>query len=117
MSSRSSPGEPQSAASAPANPSPASAPTPTRTSPKVTKHDAGVELKGMSASENAKGSIPLGEDVMQIARLGEVSVMQKLFESRKFHAGYSDEEGITPLHVCALCSLPLLSSTSSADSI
>ncbi|RAH73614.1 uncharacterized protein BO66DRAFT_388712 [Aspergillus aculeatinus CBS 121060] len=39
---------------------------------------------------------------MQIARIGEISVMQKLFDEEKFRADYKDEEGITPLHVCSI---------------
>lgn len=46
-----------------------------------------------------KGSIPIGEDVMQIARIGEIAVMQKMFDEKKSHPNYKDEEGITPLHV------------------
>lgn len=52
-------------------------------------------------SETVKGAIPLGEDIMQIARIGEVSVMQKLFDTKKFSANFKDDEEITPLHVCA----------------
>lgn len=59
-----------------------------------------MELKNMaSGSESVKGAIPLGEDIMQVARIGEVSVMQRLFDTKKFNAGYKDDEGITPLHV------------------
>jgi hypothetical protein len=46
-----------------------------------------------------KGSIPLGEDVMQLARMGEIGAMQNLFTAKKFTANHRDEEGITPLHV------------------
>lgn len=53
-----------------------------------------------SGSQGVKGSIPLGEDIMQLARIGEVGPMQKLFETKKLSAKYTDEEGITPLHVC-----------------
>lgn len=97
MSSRSSSGESQT--TSPSHQKSSSTSAPTGASPKVTQHDASVELKGTSGSEGSKGSIPLGEDIMQLARLGEISAMQKLFESRRFHAGYKDEEGITPLHV------------------
>lgn len=45
--------------------------------------------------------VPVAEDIMQLARLGEVATMQKLFDAKKFDAKYKDEEGITPLHVCA----------------
>ena len=59
-----------------------------------------MELKNIaSGNESVKGAIPLGEDIMQVARIGEVSVMQKLFETKKFNASYKDDEGITPLHV------------------
>ena len=69
--------------------------------PTVTQQDAVVELKNMSSpSQGVKGSIPLGEDIMQLARIGEIGVMQKLFESKSLNATYKDEEGITPLHVC-----------------
>lgn len=50
-------------------------------------------------SDPPKGSIPLGEDVMQLARMGEIGAMQNLFAAKKFTANHRDEEGITPLHV------------------
>lgn len=43
---------------------------------------------------------PRNDDVMQLARLGDVPAMEKLFETGGFDATYTDEEGITPLHVC-----------------
>lgn len=55
-----------------------------------------------SGSQGVKGSIPLGEDIMQLARIGEVGPMQKLFETKKLSAKYTDEEGITPLHWAAI---------------
>lgn len=39
------------------------------------------------------------DDIMQIARVGDVPAMEKLFESGEYDATYSDDEGITPLHV------------------
>ena len=36
---------------------------------------------------------------MQLARLGEIAAIQKLFDSGKFDATFKDEQGITPLHV------------------
>jgi hypothetical protein len=39
------------------------------------------------------------EDIMQLARLGDISGIQKLFDGGKFDITYCDEEGITPLHV------------------
>lgn len=44
--------------------------------------------------------LPLHEDIIQLARLGEISPIQKLFDDGKFDARYRDKEGITPLHVC-----------------
>lgn len=38
-------------------------------------------------------------DIMQLARIGDIVAMEKLLESGEFDATYSDEEGITPLHV------------------
>lgn len=71
--------------------------------PKVAQHEATVELQSMKTERsNIKGAIRLGEDIMQIARIGEISVMQKLFDEKKFTADYKDEEGITPLHVCSI---------------
>ncbi|KAJ5791362.1 uncharacterized protein N7518_008373 [Penicillium psychrosexuale] len=60
-----------------------------------------VEMKSLPP-DPPKGSIPLGEDIMQLARMGEVGTMQKLFTAKKFTANYRDEEGITPLHWAAI---------------
>jgi hypothetical protein len=46
-----------------------------------------------------KPSLPVEQDIMQLARLGEIAAIQKLFDSGKFDATYKDEQGITPLHV------------------
>lgn len=54
------------------------------------------------------GNVPNGnavnpaEDIMQIARIGDIPAMEKLFQSDKYDATYSDDEGITALHVCAV---------------
>lgn len=42
------------------------------------------------------------DDIMQLARLGDVAGMQHLFDSGKFDATHADGENITPLHVCYL---------------
>jgi hypothetical protein len=57
--------------------------------------DEQVELADMMA----KAPLPVEEDVMQLARLGEIGAIQKLFDAGKCDANYSDEQGITPLHV------------------
>ncbi|KAI9036588.1 ankyrin repeat domain-containing DHHC palmitoyltransferase family protein [Aspergillus affinis] len=71
--------------------------------PKVAREDASVELKNMKPDRaTVKGSIPLGEDIMQIARIGEIPAMRRLFEEKKFTANHQDDEGITPLHWAAI---------------
>jgi hypothetical protein len=47
----------------------------------------------------AKPLLPVEEDVMQLARLGEIGAIQKLFDAGKCDAIYTDDQGITPLHV------------------
>lgn len=54
---------------------------------------------------NSRPLLPIEEDLMQLARLGEIGAIQKLFDGGKFDAKYKDEQGITPLHVRA--SLPM----------
>jgi hypothetical protein len=54
------------------------------------------ELEEMA---DKKPNLPVEEDIMQLARLGEIGAIQKLFDSGKFDATYKDEQGITPLHV------------------
>lgn len=65
--------------------------------PKVTAN-AEMELENMGSVE---GKLPLHEDIMQLARLGEISPIKHLLNGGKFSAKFRDEEGITPLHVCA----------------
>lgn len=66
--------------------------------PKVTGQ-AIVELDKMAPPED---KLPLHEDIMQLARLGEIGPIQTLFETGKFNARYKDQEGITPLHWAAI---------------
>ena len=65
--------------------------------PEVTE-DQNVELKNLEDA-STQDKLPLHEDIMQLARLGEIGPIQKLFEEGKTSATYRDEEGITPLHV------------------
>lgn len=51
---------------------------------------------------NSRPPHPIEEDIMQLARLGEIGLIQKLFDSGKFTAQYKDEQGITPLHWAAI---------------
>lgn len=54
------------------------------------------------------GNVPNGnavnpaEDIMQMARIGDIPAMEKLFRSEKYDATYFDDEGITALHVRAI---------------
>ena len=66
--------------------------------PTVTRNGT-MELRNVDGSA-AEKKLPLHEDVMQLARLGEIGPIQKLFEEGKYDAKYKDEESITPLHVC-----------------
>lgn len=54
------------------------------------------EMKDMSRQQS---TLPVEEDLMQLARLGEIGAIQKLFDTGKYDATYRDEQGITPLHV------------------
>ncbi|TLD19690.1 hypothetical protein PspLS_09407 [Pyricularia sp. CBS 133598] len=57
-------------------------------------------------NEMEMGSIPGGNpaenDIMQLARIGDIPAMEKLFETGEYDATYSDDEGITPLHWAAI---------------
>jgi ankyrin repeat protein len=51
---------------------------------------------GALPGDNAK------PDIMQIARVGDIAAMEKLFETGDYDATYTDDEGITPLHWAAI---------------
>ncbi|KAL8775315.1 MAG: hypothetical protein Q9209_000322 [Squamulea sp. 1 TL-2023] len=53
-------------------------------------------------AEGSESKLPLHEDIMQLARLGEIGPIQKLLEEGKFTADYKDAENITPLHWAAI---------------
>jgi hypothetical protein len=58
--------------------------------------DRNVELEDMG---DKKPSLPIEGDIMQLARLGEIAAIQKLFDAGTFDATFADEQGITALHV------------------
>lgn len=58
--------------------------------------DENVELNNLAAQQP---HVPVEEDVMQLARLGEIGGIQRLFDEGKCDATYKDDQGITPLHV------------------
>ncbi len=45
------------------------------------------------------------DDIMHLARMGDVQGIEKLYDSGKYDALYCDAEGITPLHVCDAANL------------
>lgn len=63
--------------------------------PQVTTTDS-VELDRVQGADD---KLLLLEDIMQLARLGEIAPVKRLFDEGKFRADYKDNEGITPLHV------------------
>jgi hypothetical protein len=67
----------------------------TAVAPKLSDDDH-VEMEEILASGSA---VNPDEDIMQLARLGDIQAIEKLFDSGKFDASYADAEGITPLHV------------------
>ena len=60
--------------------------------------DTAVKMEDDDA-DPSKVKLPLHEDIMQLARLGEIGPIQTLIEEGKFTADYKDAEDITPLHV------------------
>ncbi|KAL8782233.1 MAG: hypothetical protein Q9213_005563 [Squamulea squamosa] len=53
-------------------------------------------------TEDPESKLPLHEDIMQLARLGEIGPIKKLLDEGKFKADYKDAENITPLHWAAI---------------
>ncbi|KAI1265208.1 hypothetical protein F5Y18DRAFT_61741 [Xylariaceae sp. FL1019] len=84
--------QPPSANGAPAQP----AAKGSAATPKLNSED--LEMGDLQGS-NAPSPDP---DIMQIARLGDIPAMEKLFASPDFDATYTDHEGITPLHWAAI---------------
>ena len=73
--------------------------SPTGDAHEANGHPVGEDHVEMDDMGDKKPSLPIEEDIMQLARLGEIAAIQKLFDSGKFDASYADEQGITPLHV------------------
>ncbi|KAJ5546998.1 hypothetical protein N7494_004583 [Penicillium frequentans] len=95
MSTKTSPSE--TLGSSPSGQSSGSTPTGNGSTPLNTD----VELTSMQPNA-PRPSIPLGEDIMQLARIGEIGAMQNLFATKKLTANHKDAEGITPLHWAAI---------------
>ena len=60
--------------------------------------DSAVELEQMHLPDD-EPKLPLHEDIMQLAMLGEIRPIQRLVDEGKYSSRYKDREGITPLHV------------------
>ncbi|OTB07273.1 hypothetical protein M426DRAFT_54068 [Hypoxylon sp. CI-4A] len=68
----------------------------TAAAPKLNSHD--MEMGHLPTGD----ALPPEPDIMQIARIGDIPAMEKLFQSSDFDATYKDDEGITPLHWAAI---------------
>jgi protein AFG1 len=66
--------------------------------PSSPTHD-GLDKVELSDLEATPPQLPIEQDLMQLARLGELRAIQKLFDSGRYTARSTDEQGITPLHV------------------
>ena len=64
-------------------------------SPKMTDEDA----TALEETEGDEKKLRLHEDIMQLARLGEIGPIKTLFDEGKYDPKYKDDEDITPLHV------------------
>jgi ankyrin repeat protein len=62
--------------------------------------DNHVELEEMNPSGQ---DLSPEDDIMQLARMGDIQGIEKLYDSGKYDALYCDAEGITPLHVPLTC--------------
>jgi protein AFG1 len=60
----------------------------------------GLDKVELSDLESTPPPLPIESDLMQLARLGELRAIQKLFDSGRYNAKSTDEQGITALHVC-----------------
>ncbi|KAF2111144.1 palmitoyltransferas-like protein akr1 [Lophiotrema nucula] len=76
--------------------------SPTRDGHEANGHPVGEEHVELDDMGDKKPSLPIEEDLMQLARLGEIAAIHKLFDGGKFDATYADEQGITPLHWAAI---------------
>lgn len=75
---------------------------PIQPSAKSTKAEPQVNSDMEMSNVPNGNAVNPAEDIMQIARIGDIPAMEKLFQSEKYDATYSDDEGITALHVCAI---------------
>ncbi|KFZ07484.1 hypothetical protein V501_06398 [Pseudogymnoascus sp. VKM F-4519 (FW-2642)] len=67
--------------------------------PQLSVDDGNLEMKNIAAAEPA---LDASQDIMQLARLGDISSVQKLYDADVFTPLHCDDEGITPLHWAAI---------------
>ena len=77
------------------------------------KLNSEMEMGSMPVEEEAQS--PKQDDIMQLARLGDVPAMERLFETGGFDATFTDDEGITPLHVSRALYMPSAAASSVSD--
>ncbi|KAK4135542.1 ankyrin [Trichocladium antarcticum] len=71
------------------------------TQPSAKSETATPKLSNEVELGNMAGG-PAPNDIMQMARVGDIAGMEKLFEAGEYDATYADDEGITPLHWAAI---------------
>lgn len=59
----------------------------------------GLDRVELSDLDSSPPQLPVEQDLMQLARLGELRGIQKLFDSGRYNARSTDDQGITALHV------------------
>ncbi|KAK5720428.1 palmitoyltransferase akr1 [Elasticomyces elasticus] len=62
----------------------------------------GLDKVELSDLESSPPRLPVEQDLMQLARLGELRSIQRLFDSGSYNAKSIDEQGITALHWAAI---------------
>lgn len=67
--------------------------------PQLSVDDGNLEMKNITAAEPG---VAASQDIMQLARLGDIPSIQKLYDAGTFTPLHCDDEGITPLHVSLL---------------
>ena len=63
------------------------------------KDGDGLDKVELSDLDSSPPQLPIEQDLMQLARLGELRAIQRLFDSGRYSAKSTDDQGITALHV------------------
>ncbi|ODA76876.1 hypothetical protein RJ55_07392 [Drechmeria coniospora] len=95
-----SPVRPSSISAASSAPSAAPIQLSSKSTAAAPKLNSEMEMGSLPADEEP--SRPPDNDIMQVARVGDIAAMEKLFASGEFDATFADNEGITPLHWAAI---------------